>query len=132
MHGTGILSIIIWLPVGGGLLTLLIGNARARLARWFALLVALLTFALCLPLWQGFDTTTSGFQYLERLAWIPQLDAEDFLGVGGVSLSLFLLTPFKTVPVIIARWMVIRKRPAAEHPSFLVLDGPMIGACCAL
>src|SRR5260221_4262988 len=109
MHGTGILSTLIWLPVGGGLLTLLIGDARARLARWFALLVALLTFALCLPLWQGFDTTTAGFQYLERLAWIPQLHAQYFLCACGIALSLILLTAFMTVPVIISGRVAIAK-----------------------
>ena len=116
MHGTGILSAIIWLPVGGGVLTLLIGDNRARLARWCALLVALLTFALCLPLWQGFDTTTAGFQYLEQLAWIPQLHATYYLGVDGISLPLILLTAFMTVPVIIAGWSVIERGLPAGTP----------------
>ena len=132
MHGTGILSTLVWLPVGGGLLTLLIGDRRARLARWFALLVALLTFALCLPLWQGFDTATSAFQYLERLAWIPQLHADYYLGVDGISLPLILLTAFMTVPVIIAGWSVIDKRPAQYYAAFLILEGLMIGVFCAL
>ncbi len=132
MHGTGILSAIIWLPVGGGVLTLLIGDRRARLARWCALLVAVLTFALCLPLWQGFDTTTAGFQYLEHLAWIPQLHAAYYLGVDGISLPLILLTAFMTVPVIIAGWSVIEKRPAQYFAAFLILEGLMIGVFCAL
>jgi NADH-quinone oxidoreductase subunit M len=132
MHGTGILSTLIWLPVGGGVLTLLIGDTRARLARWFALLVALLTFALCLPLWQRFDTTTARFQYLERLAWIPQLHADYYLGVDGISLPLILLTAFMTVPVIIASWSVIEKRPAQYYAAFLILEGLMIGVFCAL
>ncbi len=132
MHGTGILSTLIWLPVGGGLLTLLIGDGRARLARWFALLVALATFALCLPLWQAFDTTTANFQYLERLAWIPQLHADYYLGVDGISLPLILLTAFMTVPVIIAGWSVIDKRPAQYYAAFLILEGLMIGVFCAM
>jgi NADH-quinone oxidoreductase subunit M len=132
MHGTGTLSAIIWLPIGGGVLTLLIGDSRARLARWCALLVALLTFALCLPLWQGFDGATAGFQYLERLAWIPQLHATYYLGVDGISLPLILLTAFMTVPVIIAGWNVIEKRPAQYFAAFLILEGLMIGVFCAL
>jgi NADH-quinone oxidoreductase subunit M len=132
MHAAGILSTIIWLPVGGGLLTLLIGDGRARLARWLALLVALATFALCLPLWQGFDTTTAGFQHVERLAWIPQLHADYYLGVDGISLPLILLTAFMTVPVIIAGWSVIDKRPAQYYAAFLILEGLMIGVFCAM
>jgi NADH-quinone oxidoreductase subunit M len=132
MHVDGILSAIIWLPVGGGVLTLLIGDARARLARWFALLVALATFALCLPLWQGFDATTASFQNVERLAWIPQLHATYYLGVDGISLPLILLTAFMTVPVIISGWSVIDKRPAQYYAAFLILEGLMIGVFCAL
>src|SRR5882724_2871337 len=132
MHGNGILSAIIWLPIGGGVLTLFIGDRRARLARWCALLVSLLTFALCLPLWQGFDPATAGFQYLERVAWIPQLHATYYLGVDGISLPLILLTAFMTVPVIIAGWSVIEKRPAQYFAAFLILEGLMIGVFCAL
>src|SRR5712675_1790281 len=132
MHGTGILSAIIWLPVGGGVLTLLTGDRRARLARWCALLVALLTLALCLPLWQAFDPATAGFQYLERLAWIPRLHATYYLGVDGIALPLILLTAFMTVPVVIAGWSVIDKRPAQYFAAFLILEGLMIGVFCAL
>ena len=62
MHGIDILSLLIWLPIGGGLALLVLGDANARLARWLALLVALATFVLCLPLWQGFDTATASFK----------------------------------------------------------------------
>jgi len=41
MHLPQILSWIIWLPVAGGLAVLALGDARARLARWLALIVAL-------------------------------------------------------------------------------------------
>ena len=70
MHGLDILSLLIWLPIGGGALLLVLGDQRATLARWCALIVALVTFVLCLPLWQGFDTATASFQYVERLSWI--------------------------------------------------------------
>ncbi len=132
MHGTDILSLLIWLPVGGGLATLAIGDANARIARWFALLVALASFALCLPLWQGFDATTASFQYLERLSWIPQLHADYYLGIDGISLPLIVLTAFMTVPVIITGWSVIEKRPAQYYAAFLILEGLMIGVFCAL
>jgi NADH:ubiquinone oxidoreductase subunit 4 (subunit M) len=46
MQGSGLLSLLIWVPIGGGLITLAFGDARARLARWFALLISLATLAL--------------------------------------------------------------------------------------
>jgi len=132
MHGIDILSILIWLPVGGGVLTLLIGDGNARLSRWCALLVALATAVLCLPLWQGFDPTTASFQYAVRMDWIHQLHADYYLGVDGISLPLIALTAFMTVPVIIAGWSVIEKRPAQYFAAFLILEGLMIGVFSAL
>ena len=132
MHSIDILSLLIWLPVGGGFALLAIGDAHARIARWVALLVALTTFALCLPLWQGFDTTTAAFQYVERLSWISQLHADYYLGIDGISLPLIMLTAFMTVPVIIAGWSVVEKRPAQYYATFLILEGLMIGVFCAL
>jgi NADH-quinone oxidoreductase subunit M len=132
MHGTDILSLLIWLPIGGGLATLVIGDGRAWLARWCALIVSLATLGLCLPLWQGFDAGTASFQYVERLNWIPQLHADYFLGIDGISLPLIALTAFMTVPVVIAGWSVIDKRPAQYYAAFLLLEGLMIGVFCAL
>jgi NADH-quinone oxidoreductase subunit M len=132
LHGFDILSLLIWLPVGGGVAVIAIGDGRARLARWVSLLVALATFALCVPLWLEFDTTTAAFQYLERLSWISQLHADYYLGVDGISLPLIVLTAFMTVPVIIAGWSVVEKRPAQYYAAFLILEGLMIGVFSAL
>ncbi|MDE2221090.1 MAG: NADH-quinone oxidoreductase subunit M [Gammaproteobacteria bacterium] len=132
LQGYDILSLLIWLPVGGGLAVLAIGDGRARLARWVALLVAVTAFALCVLLWLGFDTSTAGFQYLERLGWIRQFHADYYLGVDGISLPLIALTTFMTVPVIIAGWSVVEKRPAQYYAAFLILEGLMIGVFSAL
>ena len=132
MHVQALLSILTWLPIMGGLATLLIGDAQPRLARWCALAVSLITLALCVPLYAGFDSSTAHFQFLERLRWIPQLHAQYALGVDGFSLPLIMLTAFMTVPVLIAGWTVIDKRPAQYFAAFLVLEGLMIGVFCAM
>ena len=132
MHGTDLLSLLIWLPMGGGVVLLALGDSRAALARWLALLVTLATLLLCVPLWLGFDTTTAGFQYVERLNWIRQLHADYYLGIDGISLPLIALTAFMTVPVVIAGWSVIEKRAAQYYAAFLILEGLMIGVFCAL
>ena len=132
MHVTNLLSWLIWLPIGGGVLLLALGEARARLARWLALIVTLVTLLLCVPLWQGYDHSTAAFQYLERIDWIPQLHAQYFLGVDGISLPLIVLTAFMTVPVVIAGWSVIEKRANQYYAAFLILEGLMIGVFCAL
>jgi NADH-quinone oxidoreductase subunit M len=132
MHGIALLSTLIWLPVLGGILVLALGDSRARAARWVSLIVALATLALCLPLWAGFDATTSAWQFVERLPWIPTFHADYYLGVDGISMPLIVLTAFMTIPVILAAWSVIEKRPAQYYAAFLILEGLMIGVFCAL
>jgi NADH-quinone oxidoreductase subunit M len=132
LNALPLLSTLVWLPISGGLLTLLIGDSRAQVARWFALLVSLATLLLCVPLYQGFDHSTAAFQFIERMPWIRQLHAEYYFGVDGISLPLIVLTAFMTVPVLIAAWTVIEKRPAQYFAAFLILEGLMIGVFCAM
>ena len=131
MQHIGLLSVVIWLPVAGGLVTLGLGDRRARIARWAALLSALLTLAGGVRLCVQFAAGTSDFQFTERLAWIPALNSQYYLGVDGISLPLILLTAFMTVPVIIAGWSVVDKRPAQYYAAFLIMEGLMIGVFSA-
>ena len=127
-----LLSLLIWLPILGGVVVLAIGDARAALARMVALGVALLAFLASLPLWSGFDRGTTAMQFTERAPWIPAFDAWYHLGVDGISMPLILLTTFITVLVVIAGWEVIRSRPAQYMASFLILEGVMIGVFAAI
>ncbi|RMF94967.1 MAG: NADH-quinone oxidoreductase subunit M [Gammaproteobacteria bacterium] len=127
----GLLSLLIWLPIAGGVLVLLLGQ-RFGAERWLSLLLAVLTFALSLPLWAGFDSTTADMQFVERLPWIPAFRAEYFLGVDGFSMPLILLTTFLTPLVVLAGWEVIKRRPAQYFAAFLILEGLMIGVFAAL
>jgi NADH-quinone oxidoreductase subunit M len=130
MHS--LLSILIWLPVAGGLVTWLIGDRNARAARWLALLTSLAALVLSIPLYTGFDATSGAFQFIESYPWIPQLHAHYALGIDGIALPLILLTTFMTVPVIIAGWSVIEKRPAQYFASFLIMEGLMVGVFAAM
>jgi NADH-quinone oxidoreductase subunit M len=128
----GLLSIVIWLPIAGGVLTLLCGDSYARAGRWLALVTSLLTIAACVPLYLQFDNGTANFQFMESASWIPVLNSKYALGVDGISLPLILLTAFMTVPVIIAGWSVVDKRPSQYYASFLIMEGLMIGVFAAL
>jgi NADH-quinone oxidoreductase subunit M len=128
----GLLSVVIWLPIAGGILALVLGDERARAARWVSLLSALATLIACVPLYAGFANGTPSFQFIERAPWIPTLNAQYYLGVDGISLPLILLTAFMTVPVIIAGWSVVEKRPAQYYAAFLIMEGLMIGVFSAL
>ena len=127
-----VLSIVTWLPIAGGIVVMLVGDARARLARWLALAVALAAFGFSLLLYAGFDTGTAAMQFVERAAWVPSLHSDYHLGIDGISLPLILLTTFMTVLVLIAGWTVIERRVSQYFAAFLILEGLMIGVFVAL
>jgi len=127
-----LLSILIWLPVAAGVLVHVLGDRHIAAGRWAALAASVLTLILAVPLWLHFDTSTARFQFQELRAWIPAFHANYHLGVDGISLPLVVLTAFMTVPVVIAGWRVIDKRPAQYFAAFLIMEGLMIGVFSAL
>ncbi len=134
----GILSLLVWLPIAGGVAVLAAGGGREaqagglRVYRWLALAVAVATFAMSLPLWTGFEPATAQMQFVERLPWIPLFRVEYFLGVDGFSMPLILLTTFLTPLVVIAGWESVKERQAQYLAAFLILEGLMIGVFAAL
>ncbi len=130
-----LLSMLIWVPILGGALVLATGNDdNAPAARILALAVSLVTFALSIPLWTGFQLGTAEMQFVERSAepWIAAFNIYYHLGVDGISMPLILLTTFSTVLVVIAGWEVIRTRVAQYMAAFLVMEGLMIGVFAAV
>lgn len=124
-----LLSLLIWLPITGGVLVLLAGEGGARRV---ALAFSLATLALCVPLYMGFEPTRSGMQFQEHLPWLASFNINYALGVDGISLPLILLTAFVTPLVVIAAWGSIRYRVEQYMAAFLIMEGIMIGVFVAL
>ncbi len=127
-----LLSILVWLPIVGGFALLAVGENNQPLVRKLALAIALLTFLLSIPLYTGFDASTSAMQFVEKHPWISSFNIHYHLGVDGISMPLILLTTFTTVLVVIAGWEVIQYRVAQYMAAFLILDGVMVGVFAAL
>lgn len=130
--GFPLLSALIWLPILGGAAVLALGNNRANAARWLALLVAVASVALSVPLFTGFDYANAGMQFVEQKAWIPSYDIRYALGADGISVALIGLTTLVTALVLIGAWGSIDKRVSQYYAAFLVLEGLMIGVFSAL
>ena len=127
-----LLSVLIWLPILGGLLTLAFGDARARQAKGFALLVAVATLAVSLLLLGGHDNASAAMRFVEDRAWIPSFDIRYHLGVDGISIALIALTTLTSVLVLIGSWTSIDRRAHQYFAAFLVLEGLMVGVFAAL
>lgn len=127
------LSLLIWLPILGGILVLAAGErSQGATARWLALGTGGVVFLLSLPLYFGFEIGTPAMQFVERVAWVPAFDVYYYLGVDGISMPLILLTTFTTVLVIIAGWGVIQYKQTQYLAAFLIMEGLMVGVFCAL
>ena len=129
MSNWPLLSILIWLPIVGGALILALRDATT--ARWASLLVALLTFALSIPLLTGFDYASDALQFVETHAWIPAYDIGYNLGADGIAVALIVLTTLVTVLALIGAWASIDKRVNQYVAAFLILEGVTVGIFAA-
>jgi NADH-quinone oxidoreductase subunit M len=129
----GLLSLSIWTPIAFGVLLLALGrDEQARAVRWVALVGALVSFLVTLPLYGQFDTSTAAMQFVEKSTWISRFNVNYHLGVDGISFWFVLLTAFINVIVVIAGWEVITHRVNQYMGAFLILSGLMIGVFCAI
>jgi NADH-quinone oxidoreductase subunit M len=128
----GLLSLAIWVPIAFGVLLLAFGrDQNAGMVRIIALVGAVLSFFVTVPLIRGFDNTTAALQFVERQPWIDRFNVFYHLGVDGLSVWFVLLTAFITVIVVIAGWEVITERVSQYMGAFLILSGLMVGVFSA-
>jgi NADH-quinone oxidoreductase subunit M len=127
-----LLSLLIWIPILGGVAVLLAGDQRPAVARALSLLVTLVTLALCVPLYTGFDPSSAAMQFVEKAVWIDTFNVNYHLGVDGFSVPLILLTAFFGPLVVLAGWEVIQTKVHQYMASFLIMEGLMVGVFSAL
>ncbi|MEE9352393.1 MAG: NADH-quinone oxidoreductase subunit M [Thiotrichaceae bacterium] len=128
MDGWSLLSLVIWLPIIGGLVVLVAGD---KLSRPAALFFSVLTFIVSIPLWTGFDASSYLMQFEEKHVWIDTFKINYHLGVDGIAMPLILLNTFTTVLIVVAGWEVIKKKPAQYMAAFLIMEGIINGVFAA-
>jgi len=124
-----LLSVLIWLPIIGGVVTLFSGDNLG--ARPVALLVSAVTFFISLLLWLGFNPEGYQMQFVEFAPWIESFKINYHLGVDGISMPLILLNTLTTVLIVIAGWEVIKHKPAQYMAAFLMMEGVINGVFAA-
>ena len=129
----GLLSLAIWTPIAFGVMLLVLGrDDQAQAVRWVALVGAVVSLLVTLPLYLQFDVTTATMQFVEKSSWIERFNINYHLGIDGISVWFILLTAFINVIVVIASWEVITRRVNQYMGAFLILSGLMIGVFGAL
>ncbi len=129
---TCLLSAVTFLPAAGGLALTLLPRRLATAHRVGGLVVSLLTFALSLPLWFGFESDSAEMQFEELYRWMPTLGAGFHIGIDGISLLLVLLTTFLTPIVLVSAWHAIEDRTKEFVITMLLLETGMLGVFVSL
>ncbi len=127
-----LLSLIIFSPLLGGLVLLIMPAENKGGIRRAALVFSLLPFLFSLLLWAGFNASDGGFQFLENLPWVPRFGIRYIVGVDGISLFLVLLTTFLTPVVVLSCWGDITERVKEFFFFLLTLETGMLGAFLAI
>ncbi|KKB09588.1 NADH-quinone oxidoreductase subunit M [Devosia chinhatensis] len=125
-----ILTIVTWLPILGAALLLATPKTSIGAIRWISLATTLVVFALSLALWNAFDASNAGFQFVVNMPWIGD-NIGYRVGVDGISVLFVVLTALLMPAVVLASWEV-ETRLKEYMIVFLVLETLMIGVFTTL
>jgi NADH-quinone oxidoreductase subunit M len=119
-----ILTATTFLPLLGAAAVLLFSE---RLARWIGLAATLATLAVSVPLYLGFDKTSSALQFVEVVHWIPSWNVVYGMGVDGISLPFVFLSTVVSVLCVGVSWTAIQMRVREFYAALLLAETAMIG-----
>jgi NADH-quinone oxidoreductase subunit M len=135
MSSWPIVSLVTFLPLVGAVFCLVVNGPKEavdRNCRSAAMITSVVTFLLSLVLWAQFDGTKAGFQFEEKIAWVPALNIGYHVGIDGISLFFVLLSTLLTPVCVLASWEAIQNRVREYMIAFLILETFMVGMFCAL
>jgi NADH-quinone oxidoreductase subunit M len=127
-------SIVIFLPLVGALAVLFMPSKTA--VKGVSLLTTLVTFALSLFLWAGFDPGASASNVPQLAdqysAWFPaSLDVKYLVGIDGLNLLLVLLTTLLGPIVVLSSWHYIERAEKGYYFLLLILQTGVTGVFCS-
>jgi NADH-quinone oxidoreductase subunit M len=124
-----LLSYVLFLPLLGALVLLALPKQAVRL---WANVVAIAGFLISIPLVTSFDKSNGGFQFVERVDWIPTFGIQYHVGIDGISLLLVMLTTLIGVVAVLASWSAVQEKTKGYYAMLLILQTGMIGVFVSL
>lgn len=126
-----ILSFLIWLPIISGLIILFYKRNDAVL-NFLNIIINFIVFFLSLILLNSYNQSSSNFQFVENVDWIPTLNIYYFLGVDAISVLLIFLNTIIFLIVSLYNSTLNLKKRNQYYASFLLANGLTIGVFSAL
>ena len=131
INESNLLSLLLILPILGALII----GFMPRNDEWMrriTLAFTLLVFAISLPLWYLFDTSSHEMQFVTRVPWIPAFNINYAVGVDGISVLLVLLTTLITPMCVLCSWKAIDTRVKEYMMAILIMEAMLIGVFVSL
>ena len=130
---SNLLSLVTFIPLFAAVILALLARGdnedSKRNVKYLALAATVFTFVASLMVLFGFNSSDTGFQFVEEHSWF--LGMQYKMGVDGISVLFVMLTTF-TMPLVIAASWNVSHRLKEYMIAFLVLETLMIGVFCAL
>lgn len=126
-----ILTSIIFCPLLGAIITLLIPKKKVSLIKVIATVSTAIPLALSIFLIRAFDLVHPAIQFEEKLSWIPQINVWYHLGIDGISVGLVFLTSLLGLLACVASYS-IEERQKEYFFFYLLLTTGMLGTFMAL
>ena len=100
-------------------------------AKYLSMTVSLLMLAIALHIYQQFDGTSAGLQFVERYEWFPALGISYFLAIDGLSLLLVILTTILMPLLVLSLWRSSLANVRALLALLMFLQCGMLGSLLA-
>jgi NADH-quinone oxidoreductase subunit M len=126
-----ILSIVLFTPLAGLVVLLLLPASNPRLIKLWANGAALAGFLVSLPLVFRYQSGRD-FQFVESAPWIPSIGATYHIGIDGLGLLMVMLTTLVGFLAILSSWNAITIRLKEYYALFLLLQTAMLGVFMSL
>ena len=143
--GLGILSWIVFLPVLGMAIVLLIPDSKRNAIRWTAAAVTGIQVILAAIIYSSFNQLKTGindvesFQFVEHynwitvdaVPWVGKINIDYFLGLDGLSILMVILTALIAFVGVVSSWN-IQKMVKGYFALYLLLITGIMGVFVAL
>ncbi len=125
------LSIIIFTPLAAGLILLLVPAERKNLVRYISLAASIIVLGLSVGLYASYDINAGGYQFVERIPWLPALGITYAAGVDGISMPMVLMAALVIFSGVLVSWNV-DDRPREFYSFLMFLGASVMGVFCSL
>ena len=127
-----LLSLMIFIPLLGMIVVLLLPREQEELIKRTTLAFTLIPLILAVYLFINYNTSTANTQYFVSVPWIDTFHINYHVGIDGLSVTLLLLTALLGPICVLASWRNIEKGLKAYMALFLLLETGMLGFFAAL